>query len=65
MILFITMLGAVYTHFALKDGMDKMTPALIFGLLLGCRFIVHLQVRAREAKLAKQKQAAMAEKKAN
>ena len=62
-ILFFNMVGAIYSHYALKDGMDKMTPALIFGLLLGCRFIVHLQVRSREAKQAKQKQAAVAEKK--
>jgi hypothetical protein len=62
-LLFLNMLGAVYVHFALKDGMDKMTPALIFGLLLGCRFIVHLQVRSREARQAKQKQATVAEKK--
>ena len=42
------MMGAVYGHFMLKEGMDKMTPALVFGLLLACRFIVHLQVKARE-----------------
>lgn len=52
-ILFIAMCGAVYTHYALKEGVDKMTPALVFGLLLGCRFIVHLQVRARTAKQQK------------
>jgi len=61
-ILFMVMSGAVYGHYALKEGMDKMTPALVFGLLLACRFIVHLQVKAREAKV--QKEAAMKEKKA-
>ena len=50
MVLFVLMCGAVYTHWALKDGMEKMTPALVFGLLLGCRFIVYLQVKTREAK---------------
>ncbi|KAI0217852.1 hypothetical protein LSAT2_030420 [Lamellibrachia satsuma] len=53
-ILFALMCGAVYTHYALKDGIEKMTPALVFGLLLGCRFIVHLQVKAREAKQGRQ-----------
>lgn len=61
-ILFLQMCGAVYTHYALKEGMDKMTPALVFGLLLGCRYIVHLQVRAREQRLLKE--AAAKEKKA-
>ena len=51
-ILFFIMAGAVYTHYALKDGMDKMTPALVFGLLLGCRFVVYLQVRHRDEKNA-------------
>ena len=62
-ILLFSMLGAIYTHWALKDGMDKMTPALIFGLLLACRFIVHLQVKSREMKQAKQKQVMVEEKK--
>ena len=56
------MAGAVYGHYALKEGMDKMTPALVFGLLLACRFIVHLQVKARETRLLKE--AAAKEKKA-
>lgn len=49
------MTGAVYGHFMLKEGMDKMTPALVFGLLLACRFIVHLQVKARENKKLKER----------
>ena len=49
-ILFVVMCGGVYTHYALQDGIEKMTPALVFGLLLGCRFIVHLQVKARLAR---------------
>ncbi len=47
-LLFVQMCGAVFTHYMLKEGMEKMTPALVFGLLLGCRYVVHLQVRARE-----------------
>ncbi len=47
-VLFIIMCGAMYGHYSLGDKMDKLTPALVFGLLLVCRFIVNLQVRARE-----------------
>ena len=50
--------GAIYTHYMLKDGLDKMTPALVFGLLLTCRFITYLQVRAREARQAREAVAA-------
>jgi len=39
---------SAYSHFAIKDGMDKMTSEFIFGMLLACRFIVRLQVQARE-----------------
>jgi hypothetical protein len=53
-LLFIIMCGAVYGHYALKEGMDKMTPALVFGLLLSCRFVVHYQVRTRENRIAKE-----------
>ena len=49
------MCGAVYGHYVLKDGMDKMTPALVFGLLLACRFVVHHQIRLREEKQAKER----------
>ncbi|CAD5110815.1 DgyrCDS179 [Dimorphilus gyrociliatus] len=50
-ILLIIMIGALYTSWALKFSLDKMTPTLIFGLLLLCRLIVFAQVRAREKRL--------------
>ena len=53
-LLFFVISLSVYTHWASNNGMDKMTPALVFGLLLACRYIVHLQVRARTEKLAKE-----------
>ena len=31
--------------------MDKMTSEFIFGMLLACRFIVRLQVQARECRV--------------
>lgn len=47
-ILIVCLLGAIYTHWALKEGIDKMTPAIVFTLLLTCRLVVYYQVRARE-----------------
>ena len=38
----------VYSHYMLGDGLNKTTPALIFGMLLVCRFIVYLQILLRE-----------------
>jgi len=46
--LFSLMCISAYSHYAIKDGMDKMTSEFIFGMLLACRFIVRLQVQARE-----------------
>jgi len=47
--------GAVYTHYIMGDTLDKMTSALIFSLLLLCRYIVRLQVNARESPLTNTK----------
>ncbi|CAH1799331.1 unnamed protein product [Owenia fusiformis] len=47
LILFFEMLGAVYTHWALKEGLERMAPALVFSLLLLCRYIIYLQYRAK------------------
>ena len=47
-VLLVVMFGGGYTHYALGDSLEKMTPALVFGLLLACRLIVVAQVTARE-----------------
>jgi len=47
-VLLIMLGGALYTHYMSGDSMEKMTSALIFSLLLTCRFVVRLQVQARE-----------------
>lgn len=44
------MFGAFYTHFALGDPFERMAPALVFGLLIVCRFIILYQVSQREKK---------------
>ena len=40
--------GALYTHYALNDKMERMTPVVVFSLLLICRIIISYQVDRRE-----------------
>ena len=47
-ILLMVMLGAVYTHYALKDKFERMAPGLVFSLLLLTRLIIYRQVSQRE-----------------
>ena len=42
------MLGAVYTHYTLRDRFERMAPGLVFSLLLITRLIIHRQVTQRE-----------------
>ena len=37
------MSGAIYTHYALHDKLDRIAPGIIFGLLLITRLIIHRQ----------------------
>ncbi|XP_029648166.2 transmembrane protein 35A [Octopus sinensis] len=46
--LLLIMLSDIYTHYALDEGLERMSPAIVFALLLSCRLIIHLQLRARE-----------------
>jgi uncharacterized membrane protein YphA (DoxX/SURF4 family) len=39
-ILLLIMIGAIYTHYALGDQIERMTPGLIFGLCLLLRLII-------------------------
>lgn len=43
-------LNDIYAHFALDEGLDKMSPAIVFSLLLTCRLIIFLQGLAAEPK---------------
>ena len=54
-ILLVMMGGAVYTHHALGDDIKHYTGALIFGLLLTCRLVIHMQTSARPADDVRQK----------
>ena len=42
------MLGAVYTHYTLRDRFERMAPGLVFSLLLITRLIIYRQVTQRE-----------------
>jgi len=60
-ILLITMLGAVYTHYTLGDKFERMAPGLAFSLLLLTRLIIHRQVTQREKGLSTEKKPAKSE----
>lgn len=38
------MLNDIYAHYALDEGLEKMSPSIVFALLLTCRLIIYLQV---------------------
>ena len=42
------MLGAIYTHNKLHDKLDRMSPGIIFSLLLFTRLIIFWQGNRRE-----------------
>lgn len=46
--LLLIMLNDIYTHYALDEGLERMSPAIVFALLLCCRLIIHLQLRAKQ-----------------
>ncbi len=48
MILINVMVGAFYTHYALNDKLERMTPVIVFTLLLICRLIISYQVDKRD-----------------
>lgn len=50
--LLVLVLGAVYTHAALRDKFERMAPSIVFSLMLGCRLVVFYQVQSRERKHA-------------
>lgn len=45
----------IYSHYALDEGLDKMSLSVVFFLLLTCRLIIRLQMKARELEEAVQK----------
>ncbi|XP_025098076.1 transmembrane protein 35A-like [Pomacea canaliculata] len=44
------MLNDIYAHYALDEGLEKMSPSIVFALLLTCRLIIYLQTLAAEPK---------------
>jgi hypothetical protein len=53
-ILLIIMLGAVYTHYALHDKLDRMAPGVIFSLLLITRLIIYQQGKSSNLNIKKE-----------
>ncbi|XP_064610688.1 novel acetylcholine receptor chaperone-like [Liolophura sinensis] len=54
--LLMVMLNDIYTHYALQEGLDRMTPAIVFLLLLACRLVIHIQVKSRDRRTVFDKQ---------
>jgi len=48
------MLGAVYTHYALHDKLDRMAPGIIFSLLLITRLIIYQQGKSSNLNIKKE-----------
>lgn len=48
--LLLSTLNEIYAHYALDEGLEKMSPAIVFSLLLTCRLIIFLQSLAAEPK---------------
>ncbi|XP_060067724.1 novel acetylcholine receptor chaperone-like [Ylistrum balloti] len=46
-VMLLMMLLDVYSHWALDEGLDKMSLSIVFLLLLTCRLIVYLQNKLR------------------
>ncbi|XP_074656596.1 putative acetylcholine receptor chaperone [Tubulanus polymorphus] len=47
-LLIFMMCGALATHVQMDDDLERMTPSIVFGLLLTCRLVIYMQVRARQ-----------------
>ena len=60
-VLLIIMLGAVYTHYILRDKFERMAPGLVFSLLLLTRLIIYRQVTQREKGSSVEKKASKVE----
>ncbi|CAF0916777.1 unnamed protein product [Rotaria sp. Silwood1] len=65
-VLLVLMLGAVYTHYALHDKLDRMAPEIIICLLLVTRLIIYQQGKSsRNEKSTKLKDEVTNEEKDN
>jgi len=49
------MLGAVYTHYALHDKLDRMAPGIVFSLLLITRLIIYRQEKYPNSNITNEK----------
>ncbi|KAI2797323.1 PI-PLC X domain-containing protein 2, partial [Blomia tropicalis] len=55
--LFSITFGAIYTHIAIEDEVDKMYPAIAFTIILICRLILYvLQCKQRKSEYDRQQQ---------
>jgi len=47
-ILFLTVSLAIYSHWKINDRLDRIAPAIVFALMLICRFVISVQHTRRK-----------------
>jgi ABC-type Fe3+ transport system permease subunit len=47
-ILFLTVSLAIYSHWKINDRLDRIAPAIVFALMLVCRFVISVQHTRRK-----------------
>ncbi|XP_055332717.1 novel acetylcholine receptor chaperone-like [Paramacrobiotus metropolitanus] len=47
-ILFLVVSLAIYSHWKINDRLDRIAPAIVFALMLVCRFVINAQLARRK-----------------
>lgn len=54
-VLMLSNLLSLYSHYKLNDKFERLAPSIVFALMLACRLVVYLQVKRRIENESKQK----------
>lgn len=54
-VLMLSNLLSLYSHYKLNDKFERLAPSIVFALMLACRLVVYLQVKRRIENEGKQK----------
>ncbi|GAU98290.1 hypothetical protein RvY_09454 [Ramazzottius varieornatus] len=50
-VLFLTVSLAIFSHWKINDRLDRIAPAIVFALMLVCRFVISIQQSRRKARI--------------
>lgn len=50
-VLFLTVSLAIFSHWKINDRLDRIAPAIVFALMLVCRFVISIQQSRRKARV--------------